>query len=70
MAHPVIGNYTTAGMSVRFGDAPAVSPALLLGRSSGNVLAERLKMDDVVIGALRDVKVIAGDAAATAIAAE
>jgi hypothetical protein len=27
MAHPVIGNYTTGGWSIRFGDAPpAVGP--------------------------------------------
>jgi hypothetical protein len=32
MAHPVIGNYTTSGWPVRFGDAPpAVGPAALLG---------------------------------------
>jgi hypothetical protein len=53
MAHPVIGNYTTAGRPVRFGDAPAVRPAPLLGRGSGNALAEWLKMDDVAIGATR-----------------
>jgi hypothetical protein len=34
------------------------------------VLDEWLKMDDVAIGTWRDVKVIAGDAAVTAIAAE
>jgi hypothetical protein len=66
----VIGNYTTGGWSVRFGDAPAVGPAPLLERDSVNVLDEWLKMDDVAIGTWRDVKVIAGDAAVTAIAAE
>jgi len=55
---------------VRFGDAPpAVGPAPLLGQDSGNVLAAWLKMDDLAIGTLRDAKVIADDAAATAIAA-
>jgi crotonobetainyl-CoA:carnitine CoA-transferase CaiB-like acyl-CoA transferase len=67
----VIGNYTMSGWPVRFGDAPpAVGPAPLLGQESGNVLADWPKMDDLAIGALRDAKVIAGDAAATAIAAE
>jgi crotonobetainyl-CoA:carnitine CoA-transferase CaiB-like acyl-CoA transferase len=71
MAHPVIGNYTMSGWPVRFGDAPpAVGPAPLLGQHSGNVLADWLMMDDVAIGKLRDAKVIAGDFAATAIAAE
>jgi hypothetical protein len=41
-----------------------------LGQHSGNVLADWLKMDDVAIGTLHDAKVIAGDVAATAIAAE
>src|SRR5215475_500389 len=71
MAHPVIGNYTMSGWPVRFGDAPpAVGPAPLWGQHSGNVLADWLKMDDVVIDTLRDARVIAGDIAATAIAAE
>jgi hypothetical protein len=42
----------------------------LLGQHSGNVLADWLKMDDAEIGQLRDGKVIAGDVAAAAIAAE
>ena len=71
MAHPVIGNYTMSSWPVRFGDAPpAVGPAPLLGQHSGNVLADWLKMDDVAIGTLRDAKVIAGDVADAAIAAE
>jgi len=71
MAHPVIGDYTMSGWPVRFGDAPpAVGPAPLLGQHSGNVLADWLKMDDGAIGTLRDAKVIAGDVAATPIAAE
>ena len=71
MAHPVIGNYTMSGWPVRFGDAPqAVGPAPLLGQHSGDVLADWLKMDDVAIGTLREAKVIVGDVAATAIAAE
>jgi hypothetical protein len=40
-----------------------------LGQDSGNALADWLKLDDLAIGASRDAKVIAGDAAATAIAA-
>jgi crotonobetainyl-CoA:carnitine CoA-transferase CaiB-like acyl-CoA transferase len=71
MAHPVIGDYAMSGWPVRFGDAPpAVDPAPLLGQHSGNVLADWLKMDDVAIGTLRDAKVIAGDVAATPIAAK
>jgi crotonobetainyl-CoA:carnitine CoA-transferase CaiB-like acyl-CoA transferase len=60
-----------SGWPVRFGDAPpAVGPAPLLGQHSGGVLADWLKMDDNEIGELRDSKVIAGDEAAAAIAAE
>jgi formyl-CoA transferase len=71
MVHPVIGNYTMSGWPVCFGDAPpTVGLAPLLGQHSGNVLTDWLKMDDVSIGTLRDAKVIAGDVAATAIAAE
>jgi crotonobetainyl-CoA:carnitine CoA-transferase CaiB-like acyl-CoA transferase len=71
MTHPVVGDYTMTGWPVRFGDAPpAVGPAPLLGQHSGNVLADWLKMDDAEIGPLRDSKVIAGDVAAAAIAAE
>ena len=71
MKHPVIGDYVMSGWPVRFGGAPpAVGPAPLLGQHSGNVLADWLKMDDVAIGTLRDAKVIAGDVAVTAIAAE
>jgi formyl-CoA transferase len=71
MAHPVVGNYTMSGWPVRFGDAPpTIGPAPLLGQHSGNVLADWLKMDDVAIDTLRQAKVIAGDGAVTAIAAE
>jgi formyl-CoA transferase len=71
MAHPVVGEYTMSGWPVRFGDAPpAVGPAPLLGQHSGNVLADWLNMDDAEIGRLRESKVIAGDVAAAAIAAE
>jgi crotonobetainyl-CoA:carnitine CoA-transferase CaiB-like acyl-CoA transferase len=71
MAHPVVGDYVMSGWPVRFGDAPpAVGPAPLLGQHSGNILADWLKMDDAEIDQLRDSKVIAGDAAVAAIAAE
>ena len=71
MAHPVISNYTMSGWPVRFGDAPpGIGPAPLLGQHSVNVLADWLKLDDVAIDNLRDAKAIAGDVAATAIAAE
>jgi hypothetical protein len=70
MAHPASNN-TMRGWPVRFGDAPPpVAPVPLLGQQSGNVLADWLKMDDIAIGTLRDAKVIAGDLAATAVAAE
>jgi crotonobetainyl-CoA:carnitine CoA-transferase CaiB-like acyl-CoA transferase len=69
-AHPA-SNYTMRGCPVRFGDAPPpVAPVPLLGQQSGNVLADWLKMDDIAIGTLRDAKVIAGELAATAVAAE
>ena len=65
----MIGNDTMSGWPVRFADAPpAVDPVPLLGQDSGNVLADWLKVDDLAIGALRDAKVSAGDAAASAIA--